>query len=478
MKRNTLLILTLLMGVIFFALPATACHINSVSVTCDTLYVNVQLYDNGSQSGVIVYSLIINGDENTKIEGEYPFSNPVPGTTNNFDVEIPLEWPFEPCGEYSIEGIVELFKVGETVPRDSFSISPIDVICDCPPPPLQCVRSPGYWKNHPETWPVEEIEIGGVVYSKDKAIALMKTKGEKNKVFTMFRALVAAKLNLIVGSDPSCIEDTIAAADDWMEYNVKKFEWWRGKKFHKWGKKSPWREGEPLYETLDDYNNGLLCAPSCDTVEEENGDACGCRGKVTTLTLQYNGTSEALIKVVQKKPVDTIFSNTVGPGEEFTFVGTDKNGTMGTEIRIFVYGSLNTTIHTSCSQPIGPGLIRGDFEVIEGESREGGSLCPVTSPFTSQCKTCRKKPKCLLTGNFPNPFNPVTTISFSLPQSSHVTLEIYNSLGAKVATLAEEEFSSGAHSVVWNAHDFSTGIYICRIKAGSITEVKKIMFVK
>jgi|LGOV01.1.fsa_nt_gb hypothetical protein len=105
---------------------------------------------------------------------------------------------------------------------------------------------------------------------------------------------------------------------------------------------------------------------------------CGeCEGKVTQLTLQYNGAEAAFIEVVQKKPCDTVFSGMVQPGEQFTFSGTDKKGTLGTEIRIYVDDMLNTKIHTSCSKPIGPGLVSGDFEVIEGYSRKGGLLCPI-----------------------------------------------------------------------------------------------------
>ena len=118
-----------------------------------------------------------------------------------------------------------------------------------------CTRTPGYWKNHPEEWPVEEIVIGGVTYSKEDAIALLKTPVKKDKRRTMFNALVAAKLNVISGADASCISATISAADAWMIANG--------------GSPVPasseaWGIGEPLYLMLDNYNNGLLCTPHCD----------------------------------------------------------------------------------------------------------------------------------------------------------------------------------------------------------------------
>ncbi|MEW6073805.1 MAG: hypothetical protein AB1726_14595 [Planctomycetota bacterium] len=74
----------------------------------------------------------------------------------------------------------------------------------------------------------------------------------------MVRALVAAKLNVLIGNESDCIDATIAAADAWMAlYPV-------GSGVSAGGANSPWRVGGPLYEELDDYNNGYLCAPHRD----------------------------------------------------------------------------------------------------------------------------------------------------------------------------------------------------------------------
>ena len=106
---------------------------------------------------------------------------------------------------------------------------------------------------------------------------------------------------------------------------------------------------------------------------------CGCEGKVTELSLQYNGSTAAFVSVQQKKDGDVVFSDTVAPGAIFSFIGTDKHWTLGTEIQIYVNGQLHTKIHTSCSQPIGPGLVSGDFVVVDGSSKEGGKLCAIGS---------------------------------------------------------------------------------------------------
>ena len=110
------------------------------------------------------------------------------------------------------------------------------------------------------------------------------------------------------------------------------------------------------------------------------------------LELQYNGATAANIRVVQKNGGE-VFNGTVDAGATFSFSGTDK-GTLGTEIKVYVNGNLNATIHTSCSQAIGPGLVAGDFEVVMGYSKNGGELCPLpptteTPTPTPECDDCK-----------------------------------------------------------------------------------------
>jgi parallel beta-helix repeat protein len=80
--------------------------------------------------------------------------------------------------------------------------------------------------------------------------------------------------------------------------------------------------------------------------------------------------------------------------------------------------------------------------------------------------------------NFPNPFNPTTTIEFALPYSSLVTLKIYNILGKEIITLVSEELTAGRHEYNWDATDMTSGIYFYHIKAGSFIDLKKMIFMK
>ena len=111
----------------------------------------------------------------------------------------------------------------------------------------------GYWKNHPNAWPVSNITIGGISYTKAQAITWMGTPVQGDKTKTMYAQLVATKLNLLLGNDGSCITQTVADADAWMTLHPV------GSGVG--GGTAAWTIGAPLASALDDYNNGFLCAP-------------------------------------------------------------------------------------------------------------------------------------------------------------------------------------------------------------------------
>jgi len=80
--------------------------------------------------------------------------------------------------------------------------------------------------------------------------------------------------------------------------------------------------------------------------------------------------------------------------------------------------------------------------------------------------------------NYPNPFNPSTVISYHLPVVVHVTVKVYDVLGRDVATLVNERQGPGDHSVTLNAAQLSSGVYFCRLQAGTYRGVKKLMLVR
>jgi hypothetical protein len=80
--------------------------------------------------------------------------------------------------------------------------------------------------------------------------------------------------------------------------------------------------------------------------------------------------------------------------------------------------------------------------------------------------------------NYPNPFNPSTSIQFSIPKSESVTLEIYNLLGQRVATLVNENLNAGSHTAYWNAAGFASGVYLYQLQVKNYTETKKLILLR
>jgi len=83
-----------------------------------------------------------------------------------------------------------------------------------------------------------------------------------------------------------------------------------------------------------------------------------------------------------------------------------------------------------------------------------------------------------LSQNFPNPFNPTTSIRFDLPESGQVQLEVFNMMGQRVATLVNETRAAGSHSVTFDASALSSGMYLYRLQAGNNTMMKKMTLIK
>lgn len=80
--------------------------------------------------------------------------------------------------------------------------------------------------------------------------------------------------------------------------------------------------------------------------------------------------------------------------------------------------------------------------------------------------------------NYPNPFNPATTIKFSIPQTSRVTLRVFDILGEEVATLVNEEKPAGIYEVEFNGSDLASGIYFYLLKTEEFIQTKKAILLK
>jgi len=88
-----------------------------------------------------------------------------------------------------------------------------------------------------------------------------------------------------------------------------------------------------------------------------------------------------------------------------------------------------------------------------------------------------------LSQNYPNPFNPQTEIHFHLPENSRVELRIYNTLGQKIRSLIDAQYEAGFHTVRWDGKDtnrnpVSSAVYLYKLKAGSLIQVRKMTLLR
>jgi len=83
-----------------------------------------------------------------------------------------------------------------------------------------------------------------------------------------------------------------------------------------------------------------------------------------------------------------------------------------------------------------------------------------------------------LNNNYPNPFNPSTTIEYQTKISGLLTLKVFNSLGREVAMLVNEFKHPGTHTIEWNASGVPSGTYFCQLRSGNEQQTKKLVFIK
>ncbi|HEY3294143.1 MAG TPA: T9SS type A sorting domain-containing protein, partial [bacterium] len=79
---------------------------------------------------------------------------------------------------------------------------------------------------------------------------------------------------------------------------------------------------------------------------------------------------------------------------------------------------------------------------------------------------------------YPNPFNPTTTVSFSLVDAAKVKLTVYDVTGRVVSTLADKNYTAGTHTVLFDAASLPAGIYFTRIESASFTQTRKMALIK
>jgi hypothetical protein len=157
----------------------------------------------------------------------------------------------ELCGEYTLS--VHFWWYGEYGPGGKKVAVPVK--CECVP--KVCTFTPGFWKNHPRDWPVDNLRVGCTDYTKRQLIGMLEWPAKESLAIKLFHHLVAAKLNVIIGADDSYIMRAINAGDEYFcEYRVL-YDPTGDLRDH----------AERIKDALEDYNE-----IPCDEEEEEDDD--------------------------------------------------------------------------------------------------------------------------------------------------------------------------------------------------------------
>ncbi|OGO09181.1 MAG: hypothetical protein A2Z66_06330 [Chloroflexi bacterium RBG_13_66_10] len=120
-----------------------------------------------------------------------------------------------------------------------------------------CTYTQGYWRNHPEAWPQDQIEIGGVAYLDAEAIAILETAPGGDATYILAHQLIAATVNVLNGADPDAVQGTIQEANAWLEARPLGS-----------APANPERDrGIELSVALMDYNEGRIGPGQCEDEE-------------------------------------------------------------------------------------------------------------------------------------------------------------------------------------------------------------------
>jgi tetrahydromethanopterin S-methyltransferase subunit B len=139
-----------------------------------------------------------------------------------------------------------------------------------------------------------------------------------------------------------------------------------------------------------------------------------------------------------------------------------------TELKSATIGSITMNVIDNEATAV----LSGDMKVNANNSRDMNTLDIKQIPEVFK-----------LANNYPNPFNPTTTIGYQLPENNKVVVNIYDMLGNKIRTLVNENKTAGYYSVVWNGLNdngarISSGTYFYHIQAGTHNSTKKMLLIK
>jgi len=172
---------------------------------------------------------------------------------------------------------------------------------------------------------------------------------------------------------------------------------------------------------------------------------------------------------------NTAFTGLICSYNQLSYLDMRNGVTDAFEIFIATDNSL------TCIETLDPTYATQNWIYANGNIDEGVTFAVDCSPVAINADIIPLKFQ--LYNAYPNPFNPVTTLRYDIPENSHVTITIYDMLGRHIKTLINQTQDAGYKSVIWNATDnfgkpVSAGIYLYQIQAGEYISTKKMVLLK
>ena len=152
---------------------------------------------------------------------------------------------------------------------------------------------------------------------------------------------------------------------------------------------------------------------------------------------------------------------------EFTFVSDSICNLTNLFWSLGNYGNYDSNIYNNNLCPPYPSCIEDYVGYQDTTDCSSMSISELIVPINYQ-----------LHQPFPNPFNPTTSISFSIPEQSQTSLKVYDIKGNLISTLLNQTMNVGHHQIEWNGENLSSGTYFIRINSGEFSDVKKVVLVK
>lgn len=333
-----------------------------------------------------------------------------------------------------------------------------------------CPLSMGFWKNHPNDWPMNVLALGDQTYSKNEAIDIISSSTTGDASITLARQLIATTLNVGMGSDPNPIVTQFNQANTLLSG---------------YGHKLPYEvdpstpNGQAMVNvsnTLASYNTNHMtphCTPPPTPLPIQLASFTGVALNSSTVLLRWTTLSELNNYgfFVQRRQAQA---------QEYAEIPNSFVPGHGTTVEPQYYS------FTDYSAAAASWYYR--LRQIDLDGTEHYTDAILVDVLTS---VPEEAPRVFsLAQNYPNPFNPTTTIVFTLPflgtngaegregVGSFVSLKVYDLLGRELATLVNEEKVPGAYMVTWNASGFASGGYIYRLTAGRYVDAKRLLLLK